>query len=468
LKPMRESVMNVAGRHAAARVQVMLLLAGLFSGMAHGQLPQAVAEEPLPSLAPIVERVTPAVVNISTEGHVRMPRNPLLDDPFFRRFFGVPDMPRERKTQSLGSGVVIDSGRGLVITNNHVVANADQITVKLNDGRTFEAELVGADPDTDVALLKIPAENLDPIPLADSDVLKVGDFVIAIGNPFGLEHTVTAGIVSALARSGLGIGGYEDYIQTDASINPGNSGGALVNLRGELVGINTAIFSRSGGNIGIGFAIPVNMARAVAEQLLEHGEVQRGFIGAMMQDLDPALADAFGVTTRKGAVLVDIAPDSPAEKAGLKPGDVIVGVNGKPVDNAADVRNRVGLMRVGEEVELEILRNGKRRQITTTIAERDSAQAGAGIHNPRLAGATFGEIDERHPLYGRVRGVMVVELERGSKPWSAGLRAGDIIMSVNRQPVENLDDFLALVNRHKGALLFQVRRGNGAAFMVIK
>ncbi|MCC7413597.1 MAG: DegQ family serine endoprotease [Gammaproteobacteria bacterium] len=427
------------------------------------------ADGELPSLAPMLDQATIAVVNIATESTVRMRRNPLLDDPFFRRFFNVPDLPRERKAQSLGSGVIIDAQRGIVITNNHVIANADQITVKLNDGRTFAAELVGTDPDTDVAVIRIPPEGLGSIALADSDRLRVGDYVVAIGNPFGLEHTVTSGIVSALARSGLGIGGYEDYIQTDASINPGNSGGALVNLRGELVGINTAIFSQSGGNIGIGFAIPINMARAVADQLLQFGEVKRGFVGAQMQDLDPELATAFGVGNRKGAVVVDVSPDSPADEAGLKPGDVIVGVNGKEVANAADVRNRVGLLRIGERVTLDLVRNGKRLQVHAEVAEPPSgAQAGASLRNPLLAGSTFADIDESHPLYGRAKGVMVGEVERDSALWRAGVRAGDIVLSVNRQPIENLNGFLALVSQHRGPLLFQIRRGNAVAFMIIK
>ena len=251
------------------------------------ELPLAVGGHPLPSLAPVIEKASPAVVNIATESRVKLRQNPLLNDPFFRRFFGVPNRPTERKAQSLGSGVIVDAERGLVLTNNHVVANANQITVQLEDGRKFEANVVGTDPETDVAVIEILAENLIDIPLADSDVLRRGDFVVAIGNPFGLEHTVTSGIVSALGRSGLGIGGFEDYIQTDASINLGNSGGALVNLRGELIGINTAIFSQSGGSVGIGFAIPANMAKQVMEQLVAHGEVKRGFLGVRWQDLGP-------------------------------------------------------------------------------------------------------------------------------------------------------------------------------------
>jgi serine protease Do/serine protease DegQ len=447
---------------------LLILMAALCGQvLAATALPAAIEGGELPSLAPMIERVTPAVVNIATEGHVQMRRSPLLEDPFFRRFFNIPDRPLERKTQSLGSGVIIDARRGLVVTNNHVIANADQITVKLADGRQFDAELIGTDPDTDVAVVRIPAENLRALPLADSDRLKVGDFVVAIGNPFGLSQTVTSGIVSALARSGLGIGNYEDYIQTDASINPGNSGGALVNLRGELVGINTAIFSQTGGNIGIGFAIPSNMARQVTEQLVEHGEVRRGFIGASMQDLNPDLAEAFKAEADKGAVLVDVEAGSPADRAGLKAGDIIVAVNGKTVDSAAEVRNLVGLMPIGERVTLDIVRNGKKKQVSATIEER--ADTGSGeVRNPRLAGATFGELDERHPLYGKTPGVVVYDVEQDSNLFRAGLRQGDVIMSVNRVPVSDMSDFLKVVNEVKGQVLLQVRRGNAVAFMVIK
>ncbi|MCG8324629.1 MAG: trypsin-like peptidase domain-containing protein, partial [Thiotrichales bacterium] len=264
----------------------------LAPAVGHAALPVEVDQQKLPSLAPMLEQVTPAVVNIATEGKVQLQQNPLFLDPFFRRFFDLPNMPAERKTQSLGSGVIVDSGRGLILTNNHVIANAHQITVTLRDGRQLDAELVGTDPETDVAVIKVPGNKLTDIKVADSDALRVGDFVVAIGNPFGLGQTVTSGIISALSRSGLGIEGYEDFIQTDASINPGNSGGALVNLRGELVGINTAIFSQSGGNIGIGFAIPANLALNIMEQLVETGEVERGFLGVHAQDLSPELAEA--------------------------------------------------------------------------------------------------------------------------------------------------------------------------------
>ncbi len=430
--------------------------------------PIAVDDKALPSLAPVIKKASPAVVNIATESHVKLPQNPLLNDPFFRRYFRIPEQPRERKTQSLGSGVVIDATRGLVVTNNHVIANADQITVQLEDGRTFEAEVVGTDPETDVAVIRIPAEKLTAIPLADSDELQVGDFVVAIGNPFGLGHTVTSGIVSALGRSGLGIGGYEDYIQTDASINPGNSGGALVNLRGELIGINTAIFSQSGGNIGIGFAIPTNMAKQVTEQLAQHGEVKRGFLGAQMQNLDSTLAEAFGVARDSGAVIVDIQPGSPADKSGLRAGDIVTAVDGKPVSNAVEVRNRIGLLPVGTKLQIDILRNGKHKRVLTSVESQDDNQVASDLQNPRLGGAIFGDIDERSPAYGRIRGAAVLRVERGSNVWRSGLREGDIVTSVNRAPVTNFKEFLARVNQTQGPLLFRVQRGNAAAFMVLR
>lgn len=356
-----------------SRNQAMVIGIWLLSSLstqAQAVLPASVEGTPLPSLAPMLEEVTPAVVNIATEGRIRIRENPLLSDPFFRQFFNIPDLPRERKTESLGSGVIMDARRGLVVTNNHVIANAQQIAVKLRDGRRLEAKLIGTDPETDIAVIKIDAKDLTAARVADSERLRVGDFVVAIGNPFGLGQTVTSGIVSALGRSGLGIEGYEDFIQTDASINPGNSGGALVNLRGELVGINTAIFSQSGGNIGIGFAIPSNMVHRVIEQLVRHGEVRRGIIGVQLQDLTPELARAFDVSTIGGAVIVSVVPDSEADRAGLRAGDVVVAVEGKDVRNASDVRNRIGLLRVGETIRFEVLRGGDPKTIVAKVGER--------------------------------------------------------------------------------------------------
>jgi len=427
-----------------------------------------------PTLAPMLERVTPAVVNIATEGRVKIQQNPLFEDPFFRFFFGVPNQPLERKTQSLGSGVIVDAGRGLVITNAHVIANAEQITVKLRDGRTIEAKRIGSDTETDVAVIQIPSERLTALPMADSDQLKVGDFVVAIGNPFGLGQTVTSGIVSALGRSGLGIEGYEDFIQTDASINPGNSGGALVDLDGRLNGINTAIFSGSGGSIGIGFAIPINMARQVMEQLVDHGEVRRGQLGVQLQDLDSSLAEAFGLDDQQGAVIVSVVEDSPAAKAGLQAGDIVAAVNDRHVINASSVRNKVGLLRVGEKVRLDVLRKGlfgrnERVEITATVTSQSKTLAsGAARENPRLDGAKFGEIPNEASAYGEVEGVMVYEVTRGSRAWLSGIRGGDIILSVNRIAVSNVNEFYQLANKHRGALLLHILRGDNAAFVVVR
>ena len=445
-----------------------LLMALLYLSSAQAALPRAVGGQEVPSLAPMLEEVTPAVVNIATEGRVQVRQNPLFADPFFRRFFNVPDQPQERKTQSLGSGVIVDAERGLVLTNNHVIANAVQVTVTLRDGRHLDAEIVGSDPGTDVAVIKVPAELLTDIGVANSDDLRVGDFVVAIGNPFGLGQTVTSGIVSALSRSGLGIEGYEDFIQTDASINPGNSGGALVNLKGELVGINTAIFSRGGGNIGIGFAIPINLALQIMEQLLDKGMVERGFIGVQVQDLNPDLAEAFGIKNQKGAIVNSVLPDSPAEEAGLLPGDIITNINSKPVKAASDVRNHVGLLPVGEQVMFEVLRDGERMMMKARVAASKELKLSERTLDKRLEGITLGDIEEGHPYHGKINGVIITEIQRGSRAWSAGLRKGDIITSVNHKPVTDLQVFLQLVDNNENTLLFRVIRGDAAAFLVIK
>jgi serine protease Do/serine protease DegQ len=444
---------------------VVLLVAA--SGLSRAALPLAIGEKELPSLAPMLESVRPAVVNIATEGRIQLQQNPLFADPFFRRFFNVPDQPIERKTQSLGSGVIVDAKRGLVLTNNHVIANAVQIAVTLHDGRHLDAEVVGTDPEADVAVIKIPAEKLTALKMADSDQLRVGDFVVAIGNPFGLGQTVTSGIVSALSRSGLGIEGYEDFIQTDASINPGNSGGALVNLNGELVGINTAIFSQTGGNIGIGFAIPINMALSIMEQLLETGEVQRGFLGIYAQDLSPDLAEAFGLPRQSGAVINRVMENSPAERAGLKTGDIVVRIDGKPVRNSSDVRNQIGLRRVGEKIVFDILRNGDTLKIEVEIAARDDISSPTAV-NQKLEGMTVGDITPDHPLYGKTDGVMIVSVQRGTPAWRSGLRTGDVITMINKTQIKTMQDFLAAVDKKEGYLVLRIVRGNAAAFVVLK
>lgn len=433
----------------------------------YAALPMVVEGQSLPTLAPMLTRATPAVVNIATEGRIALRQNPLLDDPFFRRFFDLPDRPRERRTQSLGSGVIVDANNGYIITNHHVIAQAHAIKVTLNDGREFDAKVIGSDPEADVAVIQIPADDLTTLPLADSDTLQVGDFVVAIGNPFGLGQTVTSGIISALGRSGLGIEGYEDFIQTDASINPGNSGGALVNLRGELIGINTAILAPGGGNIGIGFAIPVNMVQQIMDQLIKHGEVRRGQLGVSVQDLTRDLAEAFGIRRNQGAVIAEVLPGSPAERAGLRTGDVVVAVNDRPVRNSIAMRNAIGLLPIGERVKLDIVRNGKPMTVTVRIDEFTPATAPGERLNPRLAGAVFKDIGPGSPFYGQIEGVLVDNVESGSPAARAGLRKGDVITSVNRRAVTNTAEFQQLAAA-SNTLLLNVQRGRGALFLILQ
>jgi Do/DeqQ family serine protease len=338
-------------------------------------------ENGVPSVAPVLRAVTPGVVNIAVKARVRV-SNPLLDDPIFRRFFNVPTGPIERETQASGSGVIVDAGNGYVLTNNHVVQGADVIEVVLRDKRRFKAKLVGRDQGTDVAVLQIKAEDLTAVPLGDSDKIEVGDFVLAIGNPFGLGQTVTSGIVSALGRSGLGIEGYEDFIQTDAAINPGNSGGALVDLKGRLIGINTAILAPSGGNVGVGFAVPINMARTVMEQLIKFGHIDRGWIGVSGQDVTPDLSQALHTKRTSGAVISGVAPNSPAQRAGLQPGDIVISVGGTPVDGWQPFLNRLGLARVDEDLSLEIERAGKPLAVSVRVTKAPRRQAGFGDEQP--------------------------------------------------------------------------------------
>ena len=317
------------------------------------------------SIAPVVSRVTPGVVGISVRGRVRED-NPLLQDPMFRRFFGIQQQPIERETQATGSGVIVDAAQGYVLTNSHVTENGNSIEVTTKDNRNFKARLIGRDPDTDIAVLQISGSNLTAVPIGDSDRLQVGDFVLAVGNPFGLGQTVTSGIVSALGRS-PGIEGYEDFIQTDASINPGNSGGPLVDLQGRIIGINTAIVAPSGGNVGIGFAVPINMARQVMDQLINSGEIKRGRIGVAIQDLTPDIAQALGTTHTEGAVIARVEPGSPAEHAGLRTNDLVVAANGAPIHNGAELRTRVGLSKVGAAVDLTVVRGGSERTVAVRV-----------------------------------------------------------------------------------------------------
>ena len=354
---------------------------------AYPAVPVMDSKNGMPTLAPLLRDVTPAVVNISVQTRSAIEDNPLFRDPFFRRFFDLPDQA-DRPERSAGSGVIVDAANGYVVTNFHVIKDAQKVTVTLKDRRQFQAKLVGTDPGTDIALLKIDAKKLQALRLGNSDLLNVGDFVVAIGNPFGLGQTVTSGIVSALGRSGLDIEGYEDFIQTDASINPGNSGGALVNLKGELVGINTAIIGPSGASVGIGFAVPSVMVKAVLDQIVRFGEVRRGRLGASSEDITHDLAASLGLASTAGAIVSTVESGSPAEKAGLKAGDVITVVNGKSVRNSIDLRNKVGLMPIGETVNLELIRNGKPFTTKVKIAKPLDVPGTEAETVPQLAGAT--------------------------------------------------------------------------------
>ncbi|NBB92627.1 MAG: Do family serine endopeptidase [Gammaproteobacteria bacterium] len=400
-------------------------------------LPAAVDGQPVPSLAPILEEVMPAVVNVHTRTRVQVRTSPFFDDPFFRRFFDFPSVPRERVQQSLGSGVIVDAENGYVLTNNHVIDGADDIAVRLSDGREHPAEFVGSDRDTDLAVIRIDAENLAELPLDESERLRVGDFVVAVGNPFGLGQTVTSGIVSALGRRGLRGLEYQNFIQTDASINPGNSGGALIDLRGQLVGINTAIFTPSGGNVGIGFAIPAGTAAHVMTQLVEYGEVRRGSFGVEVQDLDERLREALGVEELRGAVITQLARDSALREAGLKAGDVIVAIDGRKVDGAQGLRNIEGLLAVGTSVRVDYLREGARRSASVPIEEDLDARISGRRLDPRMEGMMLVRMPERT----RLRGVLVEEVRRNSPAWAAGLRAGDVIVALDREAVRSLGGF---------------------------
>lgn len=430
---------------------------------AYSVLPAQVNGEPLPSLSPMLDRSMPAVVNISTAINVKNQQNPLMNDPVFRYFFGIPNQPRQQQKNSLGSGVILDKDEGYILTNNHVIDKADLIAVTLSDGRQLNAKLIGTDPEADVAVIQIPADNLSALAVADSSQLKVGDFVVAIGNPFGLGQTVTSGIVSALGRSGLGIEGYEDFIQTDASINPGNSGGALVNLRGEFVGMNTAILAPSGGNVGIGFAIPANMAITIMESLIKHGEVRRGLLGVTTQDLTPELVKAFALKGHNGAVISRVEAGSPAEKAGLEPGDIIVGINGQDIKNgSSQIRTAIGLLQVGDTANIEIMRGDERKTLQATIGKPKRPQlAGEKLH-PLLTGSILSVTTK-----DQVEGILLEKVDVNTYPWKAGLRPGDIIVNANRFRVRTLDELKQVVNP-RSPLLINLQRGGESFFAVLQ
>src|SRR5882724_5381029 len=443
---------------------LLALLVALAAAPIPAAMPPAVGETPLPTLAPMIKKVSPAVVNIATRGTIRErgPQNPLLDDPFFRRFFDVPPDtgPRERPFQSAGSGVIVDAKSGYIVTNAHVVENANEITVTLQDGRDVKADVVGSDAPSDVAVLKVKPDGLSQIALGDSAKSEVGDFVVAIGNPFGLQHTVTSGIISGLSRSGINPDGYEDFIQTDASINPGNSGGALVNLRGELIGINSAILSRSGGNIGIGFAIPVNMVKGVMDQLIKYGQVKRGVLGVNIYNVTPDIAKEFGLTESSGALVAGVAPGSAADRAGVKTGDIITSINSVNMKDAGELRNTIGMLRVGDKVEIGLLRDGKARKVNALISERSELETANAVDISKgLEGAELADAPDG--------GVVVKAVQEGSPAAQNGLRANDLIVGVGRTLVANTKAFKEAA-KSANVLVLNVRRGSVAQLIQIR
>jgi serine protease Do/serine protease DegQ len=434
------------------------------TGAAAATLPLYVDDEPLPSLAPLVERVTPAVVNIRVSQTVRQ-SSPFGDDAF-RRFFGIPDgYGGSREVASAGSGVIVDAERGYILTNHHVVENADEIQVSLVSGEILDAEIVGSDEATDIAVLKVDAAGLTDMPIGDSELVRVGDFVLAIGNPFGLGHTVTSGIVSALGRTGINRTGYEDFIQTDASINPGNSGGALVNMRGELVGINSAIISRSGGNVGIGFAVPTTIASSIMRQLLDFGEVRRGLLGVSIQTIDREIAKALEIDVDSGALISMVEPGSAAEEAGLHVDDIIVEVNKEKITGAAELRNAIGLKGSGEKINIKYVRGSETRSTTATLRQQAQRSAtptsGIDIH-PGLAGAEFAAASTNSS-----RGIEVTGVVPDSPAAQRGLQSGDIITAANRREVRKLDE-LAVIAAASSRLFLLVQRGDRAILLQIR
>jgi serine protease Do/serine protease DegQ len=444
-----------------------LCVAGILVALgatAEAQLP----EDVMPSLAPLVKAASPAVVNIRVSQTIQS-QSPYGDE-MFRRFFGLPDIPGggQREVASAGSGVIVDAENGYILTNHHVVDGAEKIQVYLFNEDSLDAEVVGSDAATDIAVLKVKPENLVEIPIGDSGAVEVGDFVIAIGNPFGLGNTVTSGIISAVGRTGispitLGRGdAIEDFIQTDASINPGNSGGALVNMRGELVGINSAIISRTGGNIGIGFAVPSEIARSIMGQILDFGEVRRGLLGVSITTIDAEGAKALGAGVNRGALVSDVQPGSAAEEAGLRVDDIIVRVDNKKIDDSRALLNAIGLKGSGETVRIELLRDGETRSVTATLGERTLTQStGEEIH-PGLTGAQF--TAETTTSGG---GVEVANVDPGSPAAQRGLRSGDVVIAVNRIRVRNLEELREIAGRNE-ILFLLVRRGDRQLMLQIR
>jgi len=427
------------------------------------------------SMAPLLDRITPAVVSINVRSTAKAPKLSNRNEELLERFFGgrMPNEPREKR--GLGSGVIVNASEGLIITNAHVIEDADEIIVTLKDKRQLEAEIVGTDKKTDIALIKVSAKKLAELQIAKASDVKVGDYVIAVGNPFGLSHSVTAGIVSALGRDNGSGDGYQDFIQTDASINPGNSGGALVNSKGELIGINSAIISRSGGNQGIGFAVPTNIVQAVMRQLVSYGEVRRGRIGVLIGDITPTLKEALELTTLDGALVSQVVENSPAERAGLKRDDIIISFNGGAIKDASDIRNAVGLVEPGERYTITYLRDGKKikqrievEAVDENEEQSDSLAMNNSPESKTFSGATLTNIPTDLNLRGGSEGVYVSAVEISSKAQRAGLMKGDVIRSVNRKDVQDLASFNKLTKGEDGPFALSVERNGSTFYVAIK
>ena len=436
-------------------MSVLLLVLGYFFTL------NSYANTPVSqSLAPMLQKVLPSVVNIRAQ--IKITDINTLAKLQRTQRGEVPD-----KFLSVGSGVIVNADKGYILTNAHVVADAERVIVTLSDGRHYTAKIIGADKPSDVALLQIQAKNLTPITIGNSNDLKVGDFVAAIGNPFGLSQSVSSGIVSALGRSTLGIENYENFIQIDASINPGNSGGALVDTQGKLIGINTAILAPDRGSIGIGFAIPSNMAQSVMQQLIEYGNVRRGALGIGAQDITPELATAFGIGGSKGAVVTQVIPNSPAEKAGLQIGDVITAVNGGEVKNANDVVNAVGFIRVDSKANINLLRKNKSMSLTAILMDPKKRVEASEAADPFFFGVSLKDFTLYSPIHGDVKGVLVVSVDDDTNAWRSDLRPGDVITSVNQQKITSIAELKKIAAESKDQLLLNVLRGPGAVFLIV-
>ncbi len=447
----------------SAMKQILIFCLTLLTTLSHAGLPSAVDGVAVPSLAPILEKVTPAVVNIHSTTRQKINYR---NQSFYNWYYGLPNVPQERVTQSLGSGVIVDAKNGYVLTNNHVIDGATDIQVSLQDGRSFTAKLIGTDEGTDVAVVQINAKDLSQVDLTDSKKLRVGDFVVAVGNPFGLGQTVTSGIVSALGRTSLQGLGYQNFIQTDASINPGNSGGALINLKGELVGINTAIYSPSGGNIGIGFAIPSALASRIMNQLINFGQVRRGSLGVEVQDITADLARAFNLDKNGGVIITDVEIDSPADSAGLQAGDIITKLNGVKVQNQHDFDNQEGLFELNTPIDINYIRNEIPKHSRTKIHAFDRKEFDGDELHQLLSGAHFINLPAR--LKSKYQGVLIDEIKRGSPAWAQGLRSGDLITTANKKEITNLKQLKIVLDKSRKSPILNVYRNYRNYILVLE